>query len=294
MKSVNGESNMNSDDEDDESVSACPAATFDIFTRDGNLQGTPSNKEKKVVREPKTKATILLKTKRRERALSADEFINDRTAAMKKLQSSRYANKYNFGGYIPGHEGGNIHIEPFSMDDFDNHLGTKYCDFLPRVLFEQKRKVEEKRRDIEALDLIKTEQAKKEQDEIDMTKQRMVEVFRHDRKLWNPAVLEYMDDSLPSSGEGDKKEAVNVIPSVFLTSDDMATNLDVTENENLKDEALKAVEAVIKKDAEADLNLQKELEYLWVSLHMPLDQKLDMAIKYGSHKASHISTVYKY
>lgn len=30
--------------------------------------------------------------------------------------------------------------------------------------------------------------------------------------------------------------------------------------------------------------MQKELEALWVTLKMPLDQKVDMAIKYGGHR----------
>eukprot|EP00842_Homolaphlyctis_polyrhiza_P001287 jgi/Hompol1/2159/HPOL_002068-RA len=38
---------------------------------------------------------------------------------------------------------------------------------------------------------------------------------------------------------------------------------------------------------------QLELEALWITLKMPLDQKLDMAIKYGSHKFTKMATALK-
>lgn len=75
---------------------------MDILNKDGNIHGrgtTANNKDKPEAKKAiKTEPIIILKPRNHARAVSADEFIHNRNAAMKKLQSSKYAFKYNFGG----------------------------------------------------------------------------------------------------------------------------------------------------------------------------------------------------
>lgn len=164
-------------------------------------------------------------------------------------------------GYIPATDDGHgLNAEQITMDDFDEHLGSRYCDFLPRVLFEQKRISEERKRELDALNLIKIEHEKQEQEAVLATKRHIEEVFRHDKTRWNPAVLDYID------------ELNETIPGKAVSKEEKIDELE-------KEKELTAID------------MQPELEHLWSSLFMPLDQKLDMAIKYGSHKSSQILQV---
>lgn len=115
------------------------------------------------------------------------------------------------------------------------------------------------------------EQDRKEQEAIFAKKQRIVEVFEHDPSIWNPLVLDYMldindpDSEINQIMKGNRKQKPIETEGVYNS-----TQLKLAEN--IPDEK--------------QIDLQSELESLWSELHMPLDQKLDMAIKYGSHKVN--------
>jgi hypothetical protein len=77
--------------------------------------------------------------------------------------------------------------------------------------------------------------------------ERTEKLFRPIPNSWNAEVLDYMAD--------------------FQTSEIADTQMQIHPDPEIKNNSV-----------------QDELEMLWLKLHMPLDQKLDMAIKYGSHK----------
>jgi hypothetical protein len=166
------------------------------------------------------------------------------------------------------------------MDDFDTQyiknnisLSTIYCDFLPRVLFEQKRINEERKRELDAQNLIKLMQIKNEGEIVAAKMERMQAVFEHGTDVWNPLVLDYIDD-------------INNPENIFKA---LNTKPKSTEKRDLKVSEL-IDDNPIRNDYEVKpLDLQVELEKLWSELIMPSDQKMDMAIKYGSHKASNLS-----
>lgn len=258
---------------------AAPAAPSDYILQ---ILGSMTQNHPKAKDEPKNFTavvkqgpSILMRTANHARSVSADEFSSDRAAAMKKIQSSKYTFRYNFGGYIPSSKvGKGLQSETFSMDDFDSFLSLKYCDFLPKVLFEEKRLKEDKEKEngvekhsvLEARKLIQARQ--------DAKQSKIKKIFQYSKNTWNAEVLSYIDDLNASEG---------------LTKEE-------TEKKEIEDRVLRQTAQMPEDTAidgkEIDMKaLQHDLKKIWTSMHMPHDQQLDMLIKYGSHKASNIHRV---
>ncbi|KAI8903372.1 hypothetical protein EDD86DRAFT_195794 [Gorgonomyces haynaldii] len=248
MKSVDGD--KLDDEDEDENATICPAANADTnFT--GLFEGHIMTRPKKEKEEPKKeekrgKPMIILRTKHT-KGLSPDDFVSNRQQAMKKIQSSKYTFRYNFGGYIPADKNGKgLASEVISMDDFDAYISQCYCDFLPRILFEEKRIREERERELQKVELEHERERQEENRRLEEKQKEIDEIFKHKKDKWNLGVLEYMEHL----NEPPEKEAPLL----------------------------------------AHQELQQELEVLWSELKMPNDQKLDMAIKYGSHKSQKLKS----
>jgi hypothetical protein len=84
---------------DDDEIT-CPAATVDILSA-SRLDPTLYKKEKIVVHtKEKSSPKVLMRPIKtpQSRAVTPEEFHRNRRSAMKKIQSSKYQFKYNFGG----------------------------------------------------------------------------------------------------------------------------------------------------------------------------------------------------
>jgi hypothetical protein len=252
-------------DEDIELVYACPAATVDQSLEDHYnadhilvlRKVKPKIPETKATPEPvqQTRATPNIRKSTNRVRIHADMFRINRKRAMNKIKSSRYHFKYNYGGYIPAKAlSKESQANQISTNDYDDHLAHIFCDFVPMLLYKEKREAErlqeieqERLRDEELL----RRQREKELEE--QTKQEKVrELFEPEPDHWKVSVLDYIAPE-------ETKDPDDEIPSAPSKGPHM----------------------------------QKMLEKLWSTLHMPADQKLDMAIKYGSHKFSKIGEAFQ-
>ena len=130
--------------------------------------------------------------------ISADLFRKNRKKAMKKILSSKYHFKYNYGGFIPSRSKrkGGVLEDYITSDDYDDFLASTFCDFVPILIYQEKRRAEmEKQLEEEArirkMELEETELlAKLIQDQ----KDHVEEVFKPILNHWNAKVLDYMED----------------------------------------------------------------------------------------------------
>ncbi|KAJ3109735.1 Coiled-coil domain-containing protein 87 [Physocladia obscura] len=261
-----------------------------------------------------------------ESGINADEFSRDRTAAMRKLVSSRYNTfKYNYGGYTPYKERKKKKkVVIFHAEDYLDYIRTRVCDFILDLLIDSEEEARSYQRALEeeANRKIEEEMQRKKQMEEDERKERKRRRTLYSRGKWNVGALTYMREiqqidpeehirDLDLSDTDDDKSVDNdaVVQENFIdgnpannfkselphinnnTSEKIAEAVDDTLN--YSEVELAQVEASMKKPkihkAKSDTDIsvaQQELEELWVILKMPLDQKLDMAIKYGSRKFS--------
>ncbi|KAJ3319933.1 Coiled-coil domain-containing protein 87 [Boothiomyces sp. JEL0866] len=273
MKSV--DKNKVERDDEQELVYACPPAPAehkieDYFGISRTLCVRPFKplvvKKEDVVKTP-TSANIMLRINRRN--LHADQFRRNRFLAMKKTISSKFNYKYNFGGYIPS----NMYKKSkkynvVTVDGFDEFVASVYSDFIPMLVYQDKRERErlqelEEQKKILSMNLEEERlEKKKEQERLE----RIEKIFNPQKNHWNAEVLDYI------AGFNEAKPQPKKI-------EDMQDDDDIADFQS---------------KAEMDASQsQKELESLWVSLQMPIDQKLDMAIKYGSHKYAKLDNAIK-
>ncbi|KAI8929013.1 hypothetical protein BC831DRAFT_433969 [Entophlyctis helioformis] len=294
---------------------------------------------------------ILMTTRHRGTALvPADEFIRDRAAAMKKIQSSKYNTlRYNFGGYIPLQTGEENRKprEEFGAADYAEHLKERTSDFLSNIIFLD-HEDEGSSSDLEEQDstLSAEERRKSKEEAAQKRKERLERLFSYKRDMWNAEILDYMseisqgrqstDDTAsdtvdnPTPAPHGVHDAKDAAPATAKTGEEGKTGMrgsspsrrspspksphratravsPAGKSESLRkhSEALPAtglagraketVAPAHKPTNETPLTFkassiethdvkskehdpQAELEALWVTLKMPLDQKLDMAI----------------
>jgi hypothetical protein len=123
-------------------------------------------------------------------------FKRNRKKAMKKVQSSKYGYKYNFGGYIPG-----IHYRKKEMEKIVNiqnyaeYLEDSYTDFLAMlILGEDSNKFNPQSHD-EAESI--PDKSKLAEAELKREKsQRYKRIFQPNKNYWNAEVLDYISTGI--------------------------------------------------------------------------------------------------
>ncbi|KAJ3069251.1 Coiled-coil domain-containing protein 87 [Podochytrium sp. JEL0797] len=230
-----------------------------------------------------------------------DEFSRDRASAMKKITSSRYNTfKYNYGGYTPYKEGKKKKAEVvMDRDDYLDYIRTRTCDFILDLLIdsEEEARAYQAAMEEEANRKIDEEKRRRIKQAEDEHKERRRRRTEYNRGNWNVGALTYMrevqqldEDELYEDIELDEGKVGS--PDIPVVAD---MSPDVEPPSGFTLEEAQMVEAEVQKErnqpklakskSDTDiLSAQQQLEALWVALKMPLDQKLDMAIKYGSKK----------
>nr|KAJ3423147.1 hypothetical protein HK105_001554 [Polyrhizophydium stewartii] len=274
--------------------------------------------------------TIMLTTRaqRQGAQVHADEFILDRVAAMKKTQSSKYTMRYNFGGYIPTQvaEERRKPREEFGASDYSDYLRGKMCDFLSNMIFQDDDQEDTESESEEIASTLSAEERRKAIEEAERKrKERLERLFDFKKDMWNSEVLDYISEisrapePAPAAIRLDVPEAIPEEPDEptqlagnhgsesEMTYPNSASQeapanesaapagehgTQIRQPSNIEVLAAKARKISVEAAHESKKihDPQAELEALWVVLKMPLDQKLDMAIKYGSHKFTKLST----
>lgn len=192
---------------------ACPAAPTDPqIPSPDNFMGIKTSykatlkrrikrqekQDKKEILISKTGRVLMLTRDTHERArVKADEFTRNRRAAMKKTQSSRYAMRYNFGGYIPAtHDKHRRRPRVvFNTNDYAEYLKEHICDFLDNIIFLDK-KTEE---DIDDIDdnesTLSAEEKRKAKEEAEIKRnERLAKLFAYKKNFWNTDILDYLEE----------------------------------------------------------------------------------------------------
>ncbi|KAL7751838.1 hypothetical protein RI367_002838 [Sorochytrium milnesiophthora] len=244
----------------------------------------------------------------------ADEFANNRELAMRKTPSSRIsALKYNFGGYVP-QAVKTIRQRVLSPKDYRSFLRTRRTDFVYEMLYGKAVAAEEEAERQRLLALVEARARGKSPDE---------QTVEFEPGLWNSEALELMVPSespralaplvnvpltMPPNGEKQPNETVReegsaddetghnaaaapapVDPSVSVS---LAAAPDVTAGGPRAAAAAPTNgPAVLGGEATAALvpeqeenTLQRRLERIWLCLHMPVRERLDMALKYAGDR----------
>ncbi|KAJ3257111.1 Coiled-coil domain-containing protein 87 [Boothiomyces macroporosus] len=279
MKSV--DKNKVERDDEQEHVYACPAAPAehkieDYFGISRTLCIRPY-RPMAVKREDSAKiptsANVMLRLHRRN--LHADQFRRNRNLAMRKTISSKFNYKYNFGGYIPS----NMYKKSkkhnvVTVDGFDEFVASVYSDFIPMLVYQDKRE-RERQQELEEQEKILSmnlEEERLEKQKEQERLERIEKIFNPQKNHWNAEVLDYIAGFTNPQPE----------PKKYIRADGRI--------ENMQDDNIEEFQAKPEMDTNES---QKELESLWVTLQMPIDQKLDMAIKYGSHKYAKLDNAIK-
>jgi hypothetical protein len=136
--------------------------------------------------------------------IPVDSFRRNRKRAMRKILSSKYHFKYNYGGYIPARSYKKGVVMNFvTADDYDDYLASTYCDFLPLLIYQKKRQ-EEKEKEIEEekkellMELEDTELVNKI---AESEAERVRGLFTPEPDHWKPEVLNYMEDNRDPSSD---------------------------------------------------------------------------------------------
>ncbi|KAJ3025920.1 Coiled-coil domain-containing protein 87, partial [Rhizophlyctis rosea] len=206
---------------------------------------------------------------------------------MLKTPSSRYgALKYNYGGYIPIdlttlHDRKIQKNPPLSVDDYLLHLRGLQSDFVGGLLM----RVDE---DAEKVRLEREEEERKHREEDERRERERVEEEKQEKRRrmlafqrgsWNVNILEYMaelrDASHPPAGGPIELETVDEEEG------------EVGRGGGESPLRLSPVTPSLLPDSIDIRRSQEELERIWGRLRMPVDQKVDMAVKYGSHRFAH-------
>ncbi|KAI8854778.1 hypothetical protein BC829DRAFT_429187 [Chytridium lagenaria] len=195
---------------------------------------------------------------------------NDRLTAMRKTPSSRYnVLKYNYGGYIPYDidKKKKKKVEVFTPSDYTDYLRTRTCDFIMDLWVDREKDEEEMRKVLE----------------------------EQDNGMWNAGTLDYMEEIQQPriSQEENEFEPIKAASNGHKSPSQLPSNGHDTNNaEHVSSVSPKPSPLPPKKQQSMPLvgtgldihEAQNHLESLWIALKMPVDQKVDMAIKYGSAK----------
>ncbi|KAJ3208022.1 Coiled-coil domain-containing protein 87, partial [Dinochytrium kinnereticum] len=322
MKTVNG-FHLETSDESSEHI-GCPSAPYDPkISLSAAFQGieipafTPTNAQSTSpipeedeehddfsIRSP----SVRLRTRdnRNNVTVSPDEFIKDRNAAMRKTLSSRYnVLKYNFGGYIPYDidKKRKKKIEAFNTADYINYLRTRTCDFVMDLLVDREKDDEDMRKLLEEQEYLRSveEENRKAMEVKIRQSERIRNLTEYKDGVWNAGILDYMEEiqqagarTSLNSKEGEASEGrPKTASSLKLASSAKPGDPDASQPASSAAggephlQTLRATKQTSFQKRESSLDIleaQNHLEQLWVALKMPVDQKLDMAIKYGSAK----------
>lgn len=130
--------------------------------------------------------------------ISPDFFRKNRKKAMKKIMSSKYHFKYNYGGYIPPRVTRNGVIEDYiTSEDYDEFLGKSFCDFVPLLLYQEKRKAERLKEleEEERERMLEKEEIKLLEKLENQEKERIEAIFTPQEKNWNANVIDYIEEN---------------------------------------------------------------------------------------------------
>ncbi|KAI8918475.1 hypothetical protein DFJ77DRAFT_508718 [Powellomyces hirtus] len=238
--------------------------------------------------------------------LHPDDFIRNRSHAMARTLSSRYngALRYNYGGYIPGdfeNKGGARVMSEPTVDDYTTFLRGRHTDFVFDLIYKEDEFAEKRRKaqeEAERIRKIEEDMKRLENERKERADQRR-QMLSYERGEWNPKIMDFIAELhdasvLPSTfiaetmspeASTDASREMSAVPSTAQTSHileaNSATPLPPSDKPVIVDELPVNTPRPISVDIR---QMQQELEILWVKLKMPLDQKLDMAIKYGGHR----------
>ncbi|KAJ3045924.1 Coiled-coil domain-containing protein 87 [Rhizophlyctis rosea] len=255
---------------------------------------------------------LLTRDATRPTLVSPDDFTKNRHSAMQKTPSSRYgALRYNYGGYIPFDLSvlSRKRIQkrpPISVEDYLSHLRAQRTDFVSGLLMrvdEDAERIKKEREEEERVRNEEEERRRKESEEEEKQEKRR-RLLAFERGVWNPGILEFMAELREAErvGEGDGVAGLELVVEEkggggVEDEGGRREQAESGERSMLEEESLLVktplsvsplrmtpVTPSLLPDAIDIRKSQEELERLWVTLKMPLDQKLDMAIKYGSHK----------
>ncbi|KAJ3023156.1 Coiled-coil domain-containing protein 87 [Thoreauomyces humboldtii] len=246
--------------------------------------------------------------------LHPDEFIKDRAHAMSRTLSSRYngALRYNYGGYIPGDveikTGTRVVVEP-SVGDYVSFLQTRHTDFVFELIYKEDENAEKRRKEQEELERVRKqeEDMKRLENERKERADQRRQMLSYERGEWNPKIMDFIAELHDASVFPSEAPVEPVITETQVDPAPQAIDaaMPVPETasrggtaqsaatipESVDSRAVTAVQgppdapANTPRPISVDIRqMQQELEVLWVTLKMPLDQKLDMAIKYGGHR----------
>ncbi|KAJ1337027.1 hypothetical protein BSLG_006787 [Batrachochytrium salamandrivorans] len=221
--------------------------------------------------------------------------------------------------------------EEFGAVDYAEFLKGRICDFLPGIIFQELDKQESPSEIDEIESALLSEDHKKDiEDNKQMQKDKLKRMFVYDKDSWNPGVIDYIQESTKSCdicsdiGEtapenGAQRNSYTVSQEKLTDSPEM-DDLNIADTEYSKNKKDTDVSGDLASDSIIDssrttpfgtsikpngatqtplhtknksIDSQAELEVLWMTLKMPVDQKLDMAIKYGSHKFTKLETAIK-
>ncbi|KAJ3165729.1 Coiled-coil domain-containing protein 87 [Geranomyces variabilis] len=255
--------------------------------------------------------------------LHPDDFIRNRSHAMARTLSSRYngALRYNYGGYIPGDVDtkgtARIMSEP-TVEDYTTFLRGRHTDFVFDLIYHEDELAEKRRKqqeEAERVRKIEEDMKRLEQERKERADQRR-QMLSYERGEWNPKIMDFIAELhdasvLASSITADEAAELGSARalsrqsmarlSVMRASTAAASSIPQTpQSPQAPAPPGTATPASLPGTAEEEAaplpvqpprpisvdirQMQQELEILWVTLKMPLDQKLDMAIKYGGHR----------
>ncbi|KAI9334500.1 hypothetical protein DFJ73DRAFT_852920 [Zopfochytrium polystomum] len=254
------------------------------------MGGTPTSTYPEIRMTTRSNGTV---------TVAPDEFIADRAAAMRKTPSSRYgASRYNFGGYVPFdmERKKKKRVEVFHHDDYLHYLRTRTCDFILDLLVDSEEDARAMKKAMEEEEGRKTaEEARlRAEKEREAKLERRRRLTEYQMGVWNAGTLEFMEEiqKLPQSELDELRESENEARSEANREEQEGQESD--DENSARDEPVQnqphttvRVSRALAKRTSSTVDItaaQQELENLWVTLKMPIDQKLDMAIKYGSYK----------
>ncbi|KAJ3151892.1 Coiled-coil domain-containing protein 87 [Geranomyces michiganensis] len=231
--------------------------------------------------------------------------------------------RYNYGGYIPGDVDtkgtARIMTEP-TVEDYTTFLRGRHTDFVFDLIYHEDELAEKRRKAQEEADRVrKIEEDMKrlEQERKERAEQRR-QMLSYERGEWNPKIMDFiaelhdasiMPATTPAADEVTEPgsaartasrqsiarlsvmktptvaESLPQTPQSLQTPFPPGTASTSTSPGTAEAGPQAPVPVQPPRPISVDIRqMQEELEILWVRLKMPLDQKLDMAIKYGGHR----------
>ncbi|KAJ3124936.1 Coiled-coil domain-containing protein 87 [Nowakowskiella sp. JEL0407] len=228
----------------------------------------------------------------------ADDFKTNRFKTMQKIVSSRFNTfKYNYGGYIP-YDIDTIRVqklEGFSVKDYLDFVRGRVTDFVSQLLIDERLDAEVARLKLERDEMEKVEEEGREREEkwrrsCEERRRKMLE-FRDG--FWNAGVIDYIEeinndknDMVESDGDGKVVGIESDAAGKFEGNVESSVPESPDAKPDLTTQPTNKLHPITPKTDLDIKKLQSELESIWIQLKMPTDQKLEMAIKYGSPRFS--------